>query len=134
MKGANNIPSRVPLRGSGDVWVVGLVKTLVRVRCGPDGPRTCPQIHNRACLSLFARQSSRSRRDELYVVIGERGMTVKRGTTSLAMVSREDMETLLDRSGLSIDRLMGGYDGRPFERDSSVQVFICRKKEVAREP
>jgi len=61
-------------------------------------------------------------------------MTVKRGTTSLAMVSREDMETLLDRSGLSIDRLMGGYDGRPFERDSSVQVFICRKKEVAREP
>ncbi len=68
--------------------------------------------------------------DYLYEVIGRRGMSVRRTRrTSFAVISREEMDYLLDRSGLAVVSLTGGFRGEPFRGDSLWQVYICRKKE-----
>lgn len=71
-----------------------------------------------------------SRRDGLYAVIGEQGIRVDRvGKTAYAILTKADVEALLDRCGLDVVQFAGGYDGRPFKADSSALVYICEKRQ-----
>ncbi len=67
----------------------------------------------------------------IYDLLGPEGNVKRRlGKTTLRLMFRQEMEHLLDRCGLEVIRIMGGYDGRPFEKDSPMQIYLCRRTDA----
>jgi SAM-dependent methyltransferase len=67
----------------------------------------------------------------IYDLLGPEGDVKRRlGKTTLRLMFRREMEHLLNRCGLEAIRIMGGYDGRPFEKDSPMQVYLCRRADA----
>ncbi len=64
----------------------------------------------------------------IYDFIGPGGEVRRRfAKTTLRMIFRQEMEALVRRCGLEVERVMGGYDGRPFEANSNMQIYLCRR-------
>ena len=78
---------------------------------------------------VFTTSNSKTRtitKEVLFEIIERKNNGTRRlGNMSLATVSKDEMERLLNRSGFSVVRMMGGFHGEPFRGDSEFQVYLC---------
>lgn len=53
----------------------------------------------------------------------------KSWSISIRLYDFEEMKTMLESAGFSIDKVWGGWDGEPFEAETSQRLMILAKKE-----